>query len=179
VGLVKLMGRHSGFIAAHASLANADVNFCLVPEVPFGLEGERGFLAALRKRLEEKHHAVVVVAEGAGQDLLEQAPAERDASGNIKLGDIGVLLRDEIRRHFAQHDIPVDVKYIDPSYIPPTPWTPSSASCWDRMQSTPEWPAARTWWWDSGIGTSHTCPSRWPWLPGSNWIRRGPSGREY
>jgi 6-phosphofructokinase 1 len=117
VGLVKLMGRHSGFIAAHASLANADVNFCLVPEVPFGLEGERGFLAALRKRLEEKHHAVVVVAEGAGQDLLEQAPAERDASGNIKLGDIGVLLRDEIRRHFHQHDIPVDVKYIDPSYI--------------------------------------------------------------
>jgi 6-phosphofructokinase 1 len=117
VGLVKLMGRHSGFIAAHASLANADVNFCLVPEVPFVLEGAGGFLAALGRRLEQKHHAVVVAAEGSGQDLLEEAPAERDASGNIRLGDIGVFLRDRIRHYFAGRDVPVDVKYIDPSYI--------------------------------------------------------------
>jgi 6-phosphofructokinase 1 len=117
VGLVKLMGRHSGFIAAQSSLANADVNFCLVPEVPFALHGETGFLSALRSRLEEKHHAVVVVAEGAGQDLLEQAPPVYDASGNVKLGDVGTFVRDEIRRHFAEAGRPVDVKYIDPSYI--------------------------------------------------------------
>ena len=117
VGLVKLMGRHAGFIAAHASLANADVNFCLVPEVPFELGGERGFLPSLRRRLDEKHHAVVVVAEGAGQDLLGKTGAEYDASGNVKLGDVGVYLRDEIRRYFGELSIPVDVKYIDPSYI--------------------------------------------------------------
>ncbi|UCG87650.1 MAG: ATP-dependent 6-phosphofructokinase [Gemmatimonadota bacterium] len=117
VGLVKLMGRHSGFVAAHATLANADVNFCLVPEVQFALEGERGFLAALEQRLDLKHHAVIVVAEGAGQDLLEGAAIDKDASGNVKLGDIGVFLRDAIRRHFASRSTPVDVKYIDPSYL--------------------------------------------------------------
>jgi 6-phosphofructokinase 1 len=117
VGLVKLMGRHSGFVAAHATLANPDVNFCLVPEVHFELEGERGFLAELQRRLELKKHAVVVVAEGAGQDLLQNAGRDRDASGNVKLSDIGVFLRDEIRRHFANANLSVDVKYIDPSYI--------------------------------------------------------------
>lgn len=117
VGLVKLMGRHSGFVAAHATLANADVNFCLVPEVPFALEGERGFLPALKQRLDLKHHAVIVVAEGAGQNLLEGVGANRDASGNVRLGDIGVFLRDTIRSWFASQDTPVDVKYIDPSYI--------------------------------------------------------------
>jgi 6-phosphofructokinase 1 len=115
VGLVKLMGRHSGFIAAHATLPSGDVNFCLVPEVPFRLDGPGGFLAALERRLDARHHAVVVVAEGAGQDLLEVSP-ERDASGNVRLGDIGPFLRDVIRRHFATRGKPVDVKYIDPSY---------------------------------------------------------------
>ncbi|GIX49434.1 MAG: ATP-dependent 6-phosphofructokinase [Candidatus Tectimicrobiota bacterium] len=117
IGLVKLMGRHSGFIAAHASLANSDVNFCLVPEVPFTLEGEGGFLQALERRLERKHHAVVVVAEGAGQELLQDpARVERDPSGNIRLKDIGAYLRDEIVRYFARRQLPVTVKYIDPSY---------------------------------------------------------------
>jgi 6-phosphofructokinase 1 len=112
VGLVKLMGRHSGFIAAYATLANGDVNFCLVPEVPFTLDG---FLAALDARLERRSHAVIVVGEGAGQDLL-QATAERDASGNPKLGDIGVLLRDRIQAHLRARGVDASVKYIDPSY---------------------------------------------------------------
>jgi len=115
VGLVKLMGRHSGFIAAHATLASGDVNFCLVPEVPFQLDGAGGFLASLERRLDARHHAVVVVAEGAGQDLLEVS-SEHDPSGNVRLGDIGLFLRDAIRRHFAARGKPVDVKYIDPSY---------------------------------------------------------------
>jgi len=112
IGLVKLMGRQSGFIAAYATLANSDVNFCLVPEVPFTLEA---FLQALKKRLESRRHAVVVAAEGAGQDLL-QAGAERDASGNIKLGDIGIFLRDQINDYFKKVGMEASLKYIDPSY---------------------------------------------------------------
>jgi len=116
VGLVKLMGRHSGFIAAHATLASGDVNFCLVPEVPFALDGERGLLAALDARLAARRHAVIVVAEGAGQEHVRAAAEERDASGNVRLRDIGAFLRDRIRDDFARRGVPVDVKYIDPSY---------------------------------------------------------------
>lgn len=112
IGLVKLMGRYSGFIAAHASLATSDVNFCLVPEVPFRLEP---FLAALETRLRQRRHAVVVVAEGAGQDLFEAATA-RDRSGNLQLQDIGALLRQAIQKHFAGR-LDHTLKYIDPSYI--------------------------------------------------------------
>ncbi len=118
VGLVKLMGRDSGFIAAHTSLANSDVNFCLVPEVPFQLDGESGFLHALEARLDQKHHAVVVVAEGAGQDMF-QAPHQvgQDASGNARYQDIGRLLCDRITRHFAERGKAMTLKYIDPSYM--------------------------------------------------------------
>ena len=112
VGLVKLMGRYSGFLAAYATLANSDVNFCLVPEVPFTLPG---FLDVLRRRLERRAHAVVVVAEGAGQELL-QANQECDASGNLKLADIGLFLKDQINRQFQAAGFEVNIKYIDPSY---------------------------------------------------------------
>jgi 6-phosphofructokinase 1 len=113
VGLVKLMGRYSGFIAAYASLANNDVNFCLVPEIPFSLEV---FLEVLKKRLDARGHAVIVVGEGAGQDLMKR-PMEKDASGNIKLGDIGVFLKDQIKIYFEKIGGEVNLKYIDPSYI--------------------------------------------------------------
>lgn len=112
IGLVKLMGRDSGFIAAFSVLANNQVNFCLVPEVPFTLER---FLVELRKRLERKHHAVIVVAEGAGQELMEKT-GQHDASGNIKYGDIGVFLRDSINEHFKKTGMEIGLKYIDPSY---------------------------------------------------------------
>jgi 6-phosphofructokinase 1 len=112
IGLVKLMGRDSGFIAAFSVLANNQVNFCLVPEVPFTLER---FLVELRKRLELKHHAVIVVAEGAGQELMEKT-CERDASGNIKYCDIGVFLRDSIKEYFKKIGMEISLKYIDPSY---------------------------------------------------------------
>lgn len=112
IGLVKLMGRDSGFIAAYSALVNNQVNFCLVPEVPFTLEG---FLSALQKRLERRSHAVIVVAEGAGQDLMAKTQ-ERDASGNIKYGDIGLFLRDTIASHFKRIGVEITLKYIDPSY---------------------------------------------------------------
>jgi 6-phosphofructokinase 1 len=118
IGLVKLMGRHSGFIAAHATLANPDVNFCLIPEVPFTLEGEGGFLQVLERRLAHRHHAMIVVAEGAGQKMLQDpANQQRDASGNVRLQDVGVFLRDHITRYFAAQGIETTIKYIDPSYL--------------------------------------------------------------
>ncbi len=113
VGLVKLMGRCSGFIAAYASLAHNDVNFCLVPEVPFSLER---FLEALQERLKARGHAVIVVGEGAGQNLMKRSQ-DRDASGNLKLGDIGVFLRDQIESYFKKIGTDVNLKYIDPSYL--------------------------------------------------------------
>lgn len=117
IGLVKLMGRQSGFIAAHATLANSNVNFCLVPEAPFGLKGEGGLLRTLEQRLERKHHAVIVAAEGAGQDLLRRPGAEeRDESGNTRLGDIGIFLKEEIARYFGERGTKVAIKYMDPSY---------------------------------------------------------------
>ena len=116
VGLVKLMGRDSGFIAAAASIANPIVNFCLVPEVKFAMEGPKGLLTALERRFAAgKSHAVIVVAEGAGQDLIAGA-SEKDASGNVLKKDIGVFLKDRITAHFKEKDIPTSVKYFDPSY---------------------------------------------------------------
>jgi len=117
VGLVKLMGREAGFITAAATVASQDVNFALVPELPFALHGENGFLAALRRRIIARHHAVIAVAEGAGQHLFQGMPVERDASGNIKFHDIGLRLKEEITRFFDQQGPKVEVKYIDPSYI--------------------------------------------------------------
>jgi 6-phosphofructokinase 1 len=116
VGIVKLMGRYSGFIAAHATLASNDVNFCLVPEVPFAMEGNNGFLKVLERRIHSRQHAVIVVAEGAGQDLMPPT-TETDASGNLKLQDVGTFLRDEIQKYFKARNEPIAVRYIDPSYL--------------------------------------------------------------
>ncbi len=117
IGLIKLMGRHSGFIAATTSLAQQDVNFVLVPEVDIDLHGPGGFLFALEKRLELRGHAVIVVAEGAGQGLFEDKKELRDPSGNIKLQDIGLFLKNEILSYFEAKNIKITLKYIDPSYI--------------------------------------------------------------
>jgi 6-phosphofructokinase 1 len=116
IGIVKLMGRHSGFVAATAALAQAEVDFVLIPEVPFELEGPQGLLAALEARIERHHHAVIVVAEGAGQHLFP-ADLGTDSSGNPLLGDVGLLLREEIVAYFRQRGLPVAMKYIDPSYL--------------------------------------------------------------
>jgi 6-phosphofructokinase 1 len=113
IGLVKLMGRHAGFITAGAVVASQDVNFALIPEVPFALDA---FLAALKQRLLTKPHAVIAVAEGAGQDLLAADPNARDASGNVKLKDIGLFLRERIEAYFKAEGIPVVLRYFDPSY---------------------------------------------------------------
>lgn len=117
ISLVKLMGRNAGFIAAGATVANQDVNFLLIPEVPFKLDGEGGFLSVLKKRILARKHALIVVAEGAGQDLLAQKEAGRDASGNALLNDIGIYLRDEIVDFFKNEKIPIVMRYIDPSYL--------------------------------------------------------------
>ncbi|MBW2618557.1 MAG: ATP-dependent 6-phosphofructokinase [Deltaproteobacteria bacterium] len=117
IGLVKVMGRYAGFVAAHATLALADVNYCLIPEVPFDLEGPKGLLAKLEARLDRRGHAVVLTAEGAGQHLMGGDQAEKDASGNISLKDIGLFLKDRITSHFKSVNKIVTLKYIDPSYM--------------------------------------------------------------
>jgi len=116
VGLVKLMGRQSGFIAAHATLSSSDVNFCLVPEVRFALEGDGGLLRVLERRLERRHHAVIAVAEGAGQELMKATLAQ-DASGNARLGDVGSMLHSALGKWFSSQGMDVTIKYIDPSYM--------------------------------------------------------------
>ena len=115
VSIVKLMGRHAGFIAGEATVASQDVNFTLIPEIPFKLEGENGFLACLKRRMLRRGHALVVVAEGAGQDLLANTGGQKDASGNVKLKDIGTFLRDQVEAYFKAEKAPVTLRYIDPS----------------------------------------------------------------
>jgi 6-phosphofructokinase 1 len=116
IGLVKVMGRASGFIAAHTALAMSDVNFCLIPENPFDLGGENGLLSHLKRRILDRRHAVILVAEGAGQRLMECSEGT-DASGNPRLADIGVYLKEKISEYFRKEGIEANIKYIDPSYI--------------------------------------------------------------
>jgi 6-phosphofructokinase 1 len=117
IALVKLMGRHAGFLTAAAVVASQEVNFALVPEVPFRLEGDGGFLAALEQRILKRGHAVIAVAEGAGQELLGNTGNERDASGNVRLNDIGVFLRQKIEGYFNARKVPFVMRYFDPGYI--------------------------------------------------------------
>ena len=116
VGLVKVMGRESGYIAACTALASHDVNFVLIPEVPFNLEGYNGFLSHLENRLKTRRHAVVVVAEGAMQEQL-LTDRKTDAGGNLKLADVGPYLRERIIKYFDEKKIEINLKYIDPSYV--------------------------------------------------------------
>ena len=116
IGIVKLMGRDSGFITATASLANSVVDFCLIPETPFRFDGPDGICTAIHRRLEQNKHAVVAVAEGAGQDLFENSKKTIDASGNVLKDDIGELMKQEITAYFKQINTPVSIKYLDPSY---------------------------------------------------------------
>lgn len=116
IGLVKLMGRHSGFIACSAAIASGEANCVLIPEVPFVLEGDAGFLEQTRQRVVQRGHSVIIVAEGAGQDLMN-ASGGTDASGNKRLGDIGVFLKEKLETYFHRCSTEITLKYIDPSYI--------------------------------------------------------------
>jgi len=119
IGLVKIMGRQSGQIAAGAALAQKDVNYVLIPEVPFDLDGDNGFLKILEKRLKDRGHCVILVAEGAGQEHAKRIddPIQTDASGNLKLADVGQYLKTRIEKYFDEIDMEINLKYIDPSYI--------------------------------------------------------------
>jgi 6-phosphofructokinase 1 len=141
IGVVKLMGRHSGFIACHAALASTDVDVVLIPEVPIRLEGRGGLFELLEARLDQDAHAVIVVAEGAGQELCaertEDGTPSTDASGNAKLLDIGVVLKDRIVEHFKKKRTDITLKYIDPSYhIRSVPASPAdSVYCWNMARN--------------------------------------------
>jgi len=133
IGLVKVMGRESGFIAAHTALASHEVNFVLIPEVPFNLEGYNGFLRHLEERIVKRGHAVIVVAEGAMQEQL-LTEKKLDASGNLKMADVGVYLRDRIIKYFDEKKIEINLKYIDPSYaIRSAPANPADSIYCERL----------------------------------------------
>jgi 6-phosphofructokinase 1 len=133
IGLVKVMGRDSGFIAAHTALASHEVNFVLIPEVPFNLEGYNGFLHHLEQRILKNGHAVIVVAEGAMQDKL-MTDKKYDAGGNLKLTDVGTYLKDRINKYFDEKKIEINLKYIDPSYaIRSAPANPSDSIYCERL----------------------------------------------
>lgn len=134
ISIVKLMGRESGFIAAHTALATSDVNYVLIPEVPFKLEGESGLLAELKRRIARRNHALIVIAEGAGQELFPESMVKLDASGNKKFGDIGIFLKDKISAYFKNEGIEINLKYIDPSYIiRSTPANPNDSIYCNRL----------------------------------------------
>ncbi|KAI4386986.1 hypothetical protein MLD38_004855 [Melastoma candidum] len=120
VGVVKLMGRYSGFIAMHATLASRDVDCCLIPESPFYLEGPGGLFEYIEKRLKENGHMVIVIAEGAGQELLKESIRtmdQADASGNKLLQDVGLWISQRIKEHFKTRRMTINLKYIDPTYM--------------------------------------------------------------
>ncbi|KAK6912765.1 Phosphofructokinase domain [Dillenia turbinata] len=120
VGVVKLMGRYSGFIAMYATLASRDVDCCLIPESPFYLEGKGGLFEFMEKRLKENGHMVLVIAEGAGQELLSESLSsmdQKDASGNKLLQDVGLWISQKIKDHFKHHKMVLNLKYIDPTYM--------------------------------------------------------------
>ena len=117
IGLVKLMGRDSGFIAAHTAIASQDADFVLIPEVSFDLDGSNGFLFHLKNRLQRFGRAVVVVAEGAGQEFFDESLRKEDLGGNLSYQDIGTFLRTRINEYFEREQIMVNLKYIDPSYM--------------------------------------------------------------
>ncbi len=118
VGLVKLMGRHSGFITAHSAIASGHVNFCLIPEMPFGDNAREAFRKALGERLRRRQHAVIVVAEGFGQEYMSADESNKDLSGNVKLGDIGVFMASRIKAWLKEEfGDAASVKYVDPSYV--------------------------------------------------------------
>ena len=139
IGLVKLMGRHSGFVACHAALASTEADLVLIPEVPITLDGDAGVYACIERVLARKGHAVIVAAEGAAQELIAEqlTGAARDKSGNAKLKDVGVFLRDRIVAHFGARGRETTVKYIDPSYaIRSVPACPSdSVYCWNMARN--------------------------------------------
>jgi len=133
IGLVKLMGRDSGFIAAHTALASHEVNFVLIPEVPFNLEGPNGFFHHLETRISRSKHAVIVVAEGAMQEQL-LVDKKFDAGGNVKYADVGTYLKDRINKYFEEKKVEINLKYIDPSYaIRSAPANPSDSIYCERL----------------------------------------------
>jgi len=133
IGLVKVMGRDSGFIAAHTALASHEVNFVLIPEVPFNLEGYNGFLNHLEDRIKKRKHAVIVVAEGAMQDQILKEK-KLDAGGNVKMADVGVYIRSRIIKFFEERKMEINLKYIDPSYaIRSAPANPDDSIYCERL----------------------------------------------
>jgi len=117
VGIVQLMGRHAGYIAAHATLATRQVDICLIPEIQFPLRGQNGVCELTEYIVKRQGYCVIVIAEGAGADLVAKSKAEYDEGGNRKLPDIGKFLSAEVKKYFGERKVEASIKLIDPSYM--------------------------------------------------------------
>ena len=132
------MGRHAGFIACYSALAAQTASFVLIPEVPFAMDGPNGLLAHLRRRVADRGYAVIVVAEGAAQELLAEAGAGgTDASGNAVLADPARYVLERIKADYAEREEVVTLRYFDPGYtIRSVPADPADAVYCARLAQT-------------------------------------------
>mmetsp|Transcript_20291 Transcript_20291/g.48093 ORF Transcript_20291/g.48093 Transcript_20291/m.48093 type:complete len:415 (+) Transcript_20291:167-1411(+) len=110
VGIVKLMGRDSGFVAMHAATAADVVDLCMIPEVKVDM---KDVIEHVDATLAKKKYMVIAVAEGAGQELV--STGKQDDTGHTVYGDIGVFLKDTLNKHLKASG--GRTFYIDPSYI--------------------------------------------------------------
>jgi len=101
VMIAEVMGRHTGWVAAHAGMA-AGANLILVPEEPFDIEDVVSFI---KKRREKGDKAtLIVVSEGA---ILKNVPkafakdGKVDDFGHVKLGGIGQFLAEELEKRIG------------------------------------------------------------------------------
>eukprot|EP00668_Euglena_longa_P014128 GGOE01018102.1.p1 GENE.GGOE01018102.1~~GGOE01018102.1.p1 ORF type:complete len:494 (+),score=144.75 GGOE01018102.1:38-1483(+) len=115
VGVVKVMGRDSGFVARNAALSNNVVDACLIPEVPFEIKGNGGLLPWLDGHLATKHCAVIVICEAAGQQHLPCLG--KDPTGHNIYEDTGKWLKKAIETHWQETGQEGKVFLIDPSYM--------------------------------------------------------------
>jgi 6-phosphofructokinase len=117
IGIVELFGRNSGETSLFAAYL-ADVDRAVISEVPFDIE-RLSLLLAQDREHNPSHYAILTISEGAypkGGTILEAGDA--DAYGHKKLGGIGSLVADEIRRRTGINTIYQQLAYIMRSGTP-------------------------------------------------------------
>lgn len=97
--IVEVMGRDAGHLALHSALAgNADV--CLIPEIPYNLDGIINKLKEIKRR--GRNHAVIVVSEGLKTENGTPITSNKNMVGETIYGGIGQYLCDEISKRYNE-----------------------------------------------------------------------------
>ena len=114
---MELFGRNSGetsLISAHLSY----VDRAIISEVPFDINRLTDFLIH-DKRRNPSNYAIMTISEGAimeGGEVVETGDA--DAYGHRKLGGVGQLVSEEIRRLTGQNTMVQQLGYLMRSGAP-------------------------------------------------------------